>query len=113
MRKHTITAYTFAEGDVLYYIEKGKIKSVTLTKEHLDKSDPKEILGDYILKPNEKVEQRRGGKLVLWKAYSRNKGLIKSNINYYVDEFIYDKVNSPFTVDKELLEKELEKKKSK
>lgn len=113
MRKHTITAYTFAEGDVLYYIEKGKIKSVTLTKEHLDKSDPKEILEDYILKPNEKVEQRRNGRLVLWKAYSRDKGLIKSSINYYVDKFIYEKVNSPFVVDEELLYKELEKRKAK
>lgn len=47
MRKYTITAYTFTEGDVLYYIEKNRIKSVVLTKEHLDKSDPKEILEDY------------------------------------------------------------------
>ena len=34
MRKHTITAFTFAPGDVLYYIQKGQIKSVTLTEEH-------------------------------------------------------------------------------
>ena len=112
MRKYAITAYTFAEGDVLYYIEKNRIKSVTLTKEHLDKSDPKEILEDYILKPNEKVEQRRGGKLVLWNALSKDKGLYKRDVqHYYNDEFIYDKVNSPFTVDKDLLEKELEKRK--
>lgn len=110
MRKHSITAYTFAVGDVLYYVEKGKIKSVTLTSEHLDSSDPKEILRDYILKPNEKVEQRQNGKLIVWKAFSRDKGLIKSSINYYVDEFIYEKVNSPFAVDRELLEKELERK---
>lgn len=110
MRKHSITAYTFAVGDALYYVEKGEIKSVTITSEHLDKLRPKEILGDYILKPNEKVEQRRDGKLILWKACSRDKGLIKSSINYYVDEFVYEKVNSPFTVDRELLEKELERK---
>lgn len=111
MRKHTITAYTFAPGDVLYYIQKGQIKSVTLTEEHLDKSEPKEIMDDYILEPNEKVEQRRNGKLVLWKAYTRSGGRIKSSIHYYVGEFVYHKVNSPFAVDKELLEKELEKKK--
>ena len=56
MRKHTITAFTFAPGDVLYYIQKGQVKSVTLTEEHLDKFEPKEIMDDYILKPNEKVE---------------------------------------------------------
>lgn len=110
MRKHLITAYTLAAGDVLYYVEKSKIKSVTLTKEHLNASDPKEILGDYILRPNEKVEQRRNGKLILWKAFSRDRGLIKSSINYYVDEFVYEKVNSPFVVDRELLEKEVERK---
>lgn len=109
MRKHTITAFTFAPGDVLYYIQNGQIKSVTLTKEHLDKSEPKEIMDDYILEPNEKVEQRRNGKLVLWKAYSRSGGRIKSSIHYYVGEFVYHKVNSPFVVDKSLLEKELEK----
>lgn len=111
MRKHTITAFTFATGDVLYYIQKGQIKSVTLTEEHLDKSEPKEIMDDYILEPNEKVEQRRNGKLVLWKAYSRSGGRIKSSIHYYVGEYVYHKVNSPFVVDKELLEKELKKKK--
>ena len=110
MRKHLVTMYTFSTGDVLYYVEKDEIKSVTLTKEHLDASDPKEILGDYILKPNEKVEQRQNGKLILWKAYSRDKGLIKSSINYHVDEFVYEKVNSPFAVDRELLKKELERK---
>ena len=109
MRKQLVTMHTFVAGDVLYYVEKGKIRSVTLTKEHLDKSDPKEILRDYILKPNEKVEQRQNGKLVLWKAYSRDKGLIKSSINYYVDKFVYEKVNSPIVVDRELLEKELER----
>lgn len=109
MRKQLVTMYTLAVGDVLYYVEKGKIKSVTLTKDHLDASDPKEILGDYILKPNEKVEQRRDGKLILWKAFSKDKGLIKSSINYYVDEFVYEKVNSPFVVDRELLEKELKR----
>ena len=41
MRKHTITAFTFAPGDVLYYIQKGQVKSVTLTEEHLDKFEPK------------------------------------------------------------------------
>lgn len=46
MRKHTITAFTFAHGDVLYYIQKGQIKSVTFTDEHLDKSEPKEIMDD-------------------------------------------------------------------
>ena len=111
MRKHTITAFTFAPGDVLYYIQNGQIKSVTLTKEHLDKSEPQEIMNDYILEPNEKVEQRRNGKLVLWKAYSRSGGRIKSSIHYYVGEYVYHKVNSPFVVDKELLEKELKKKK--
>lgn len=111
MRKHTITAFTFAPGDVLYYIQKGQIKSVTLTEEHLDKSEPKEIMDDYILEPNEKVEQRRNGKLVLWKAYTRSGGRIKSSIHYYVGEFVYHKVNSPFVVDKELLELELKKKK--
>lgn len=111
MRKHAITAYTFAEGDVLYYIDKNRIKSVVLTKEHLDKSDPKEILEDYILKPNEKVEQRRGGKLVLWNALSKDKGLYKRDVYHYCDEFIYEKVNSPFAVDEELLKKELEKRK--
>lgn len=103
MRKHTITVFTFAPGDVLYYIQKGQIKSVTLTEEHLDKSEPKEIMGDYILKPNEKIEQRQNGKLVLWKAYSRNGGRIKSSIHYYVGEFIYQKVHSPFVVSKEFL----------
>ncbi|RKV93291.1 MAG: hypothetical protein D8H99_28545 [Streptococcus sp.] len=111
MRKHTITAFTFAPGDVLYYIQNGQIKSVTLTEEHLDKSEPKEIMDDYILEPNEKVEQRRNGKLVLWKAYTRSGGRIKSSIHYYVGEFVYHKVNSPFVVDKELLELELKKKK--
>ena len=53
MRKHTITAFTFAPGDVLYYIQNGQIKSVTITKEHLDKSEPQEIMNDYILEPNE------------------------------------------------------------
>ena len=106
MRKHTITAFTFAPGDVLYYIQKGQVKSVTLTEEHLDKFEPKEIMDDYILKPNEKVEQRRNGKLVLWKAYSRSSGRIKSSINYYVNEFVYQKVNSPFVVDEKLLKKE-------
>ena len=111
MRKHTITTFTFTPGDVLYYIQKGKIKSVTLTEEHLDKFESKEIMDEYILKPNEKVEQRRNGKLILWKAYSRSGGRIKSSIHYYVGEFVYNKVNSPFVVDKELLTKELEKKK--
>lgn len=111
MRKHTITAFTFAPGDVLYCIQNDQIKSVILTEEHLDKFKPKEIMDDYILKPNEKVEQRRNGKLVLWKAYSRSGGRIKSSIHYYVGEFVYNKVNSPFVVDKELLTKELEKKK--
>ena len=113
MRKQSVTMYTFAARDVLYHVEKDEIKSVTLTKEHLDASDPKEILEDYILKPNEKVEQRQNGKLVLWKAYSRDKGLIKSSINYYVDEFVYEKVNSPFAVDRELLEKELKRREAK
>ena len=111
MRKHTITAFTFAPGDVLYYTQKGQIKSVTLTEEHLDKSEPKEIMGDYILKPNEKVVQRQNGKLVLWKAFTRDGGRIKSSVHYYVEEYVYYKVNSPFVVDKELLVKELEKKK--
>lgn len=109
MRKHTITAFTFAPGDVLYYIQKGQIKSVTLTEEHLDKSEPKEILDDYILEPNEKIEKRRNGKLVLWKAYTRDNGRIKSSSHYYVGEYVYRKVNSPFVVDKALLEKKLEK----
>ena len=105
MRKQLVTMYTLTAGDELYYVEKDEIKSATLTKEHLDASDPKEILRDYILKPNEKVEQRQNGKLILWNAYSRDKGLIKSSINYYVDEFVYEKVNSPFVVNRELLEK--------
>ena len=110
MRKQLVTMYTFAADDVLYYVEKGEIKSVTITSKHLDKLRPKEILGDYILKPNEKVEQRRDGKLILWKAFSRDKGLIKSSVNYYVEEFVYEKVNSPFVVDKELLKRELKRK---
>ena len=101
MRKHTITAFTFAPGDVLYYIQKGQIKSVTLTEEHLDKSEPKEILDDDILE--------RNGKLVLWKAYTRDNGRIKSSSHYYVGEYVSRKVNSPFVVDKALLEKKLEK----
>ena len=44
--------------------------------------------------------------LVLWKAYSRSSGRIKSSINYYVGEFVYQKVNSPFVVDEKLLKKE-------
>ena len=82
---------------------------MTLTKEHLDKDNPKEIMGDYIIKPNEKVVQKSNGKLVLWKAYSRDKGLIKSSINYYVAEFVYEKTNSPFVIDKELLDDEMDK----
>ena len=78
MRKHSVTMYTFAARDVLYYVEKDEIKSVTLTKEHLDSSDPKEILGDYILKPNEKVEQRQNGKLILWKLTREIKVLSKA-----------------------------------
>ena len=101
--------YTFKEGDKLYYLDKDEIKSVTLTKEHLHKSNPKEILDDYVLKPGEKVEQKRNEKLALWKAYTKDRGWLKSYDASYHEDYDYSKVNSPFTVDEKVLEKELEK----
>lgn len=109
MRKYQVTMYTFTEGDKLYYLDKDEIKSVTLTKEHLHKSNPKEILEDYVLKPDEKVEQKRHGKLALWKAYTKDNGWLKSDAPWYHEDYDYSKVNSPFAVDKKVLEKELEK----
>lgn len=101
--------YTFTEGDKLYYLDKDEIKSVTLTKEHLDKSNPKEILDDYVLKPGEKVEQKRHGKLALWNAYTKDLGRLKSDAAYYHEDYDYYKVNSPFAVDEKVLQKELAK----
>lgn len=109
MRKYQVTMYTFKEGDKLYYLDKDEIKSVTLTKEHLHKSNPKEILDDYVLKPGEKVEQKRNEKLALWKAYTKDRGWLKSYDASYHEDYDYSKVNSPFTVDEKVLEKELEK----
>ena len=109
MRKYQVTMYTFTEGDKLYYLDKDEIKSVTLTKEHLHKSNPKEILDDYVLKPGEKVEQKRHGKLALWKAYTKDRGWLKSDDPSYHEDYDYSKVNSPFAVDEKVLEKELEK----
>ena len=109
MRKYQVTMYTFTEGDKLYYLDKDEIKSVTLTKEHLHKSNPKEILDDYVLKPDEKVEQKRHEKLALWKAYTKDRGWLKSDDPSYHEDYDYIKVNSPFAVDEKILEKELEK----
>ena len=109
MRKYQVTMYTFKEGDKLYYLDKDEIKSVTLTKEHLHKSNPKEILDDYVLKPGEKVEQKRNEKLALWKAYTKDLGRLKSDAAYYHEDYDYIKVNSPFAVDEKVLKKELEK----
>lgn len=97
------------EGDKLYYLDKDEIKSVTLTKEHLHKSNPKEIIDDYVLKSDEKVEQKRHGKIALWKAYTKDRGWLKSDDTSYHEDYDYSKVNSPFAVDKKVLEKELEK----
>lgn len=107
--KGTTNMYTFTEGDKLYYLDKDEIKSVTLTKEHLHKSNPKEIIDNYVLKPDEKVEQKRHGKLALWKAYTKDRGWLKSYDASYHEDYDYSKVNSPFTVDEKVLEKELEK----
>ena len=101
--------YTFTEGDKLYYLDKDEIKSVTLTKEHLDKSNPKEILDDYVLKPDEKVEQKQHGKLALWNAYTKDRGWLKSDDPSYHEDYDYIKVNSPFAVDEKVLQKELAK----
>lgn len=109
MRKYQVTMYTFTEGDKLYYLDKDEIKSVTLTKEHLDKSNPKEILDDYVLKPDEKVEQKRHGKLALWNAYTKDRGWLKSDDTSYHEDYDYYKVNSPFAVDEKVLKKELAK----
>lgn len=109
MRKYQVTMYTFTEGDKLYYLDKDEIKSVTLTQEHLDKSNPKEILDDYILKPDEKVEQKRHGKLALWNAYTKDRGWLKSDDPSYYEDYDYYKVNSPFAVDEKVLQKELAK----
>ena len=109
MRKYQVTMYIFKEGDKLYYLDKDEIKSVMLTKEHLHKSNPKEILDDYVLKPGEKVEQKRNEKLALWKAYTKDRGWLKSYDASYHEDYDYSKVNSPFTVDEKVLEKELEK----
>ena len=98
MRKYQVTMYTFTEGDKLYYLDKDEIKSVTLTKEHLHKSNPKEILDDYVLKPDEKVEQKRHEKLALWKAYTKDRGWLKSDDPSYHEDYDYIKVNSPFAV---------------
>lgn len=109
MRKYQVTMYTFTEGDKLYYLDKDEIKSVTLTKEHLDKSNPKEILDDYVLKPDEKVEQKQHGKLALWNAYTKDRGWLKSDDPSYHEDYDYIKVNSPFAVDEKVLQKELAK----
>ena len=111
MRKYQVTMYTFKEGDKLYYLDKDEIKSVTLTKEHLHKSNPKEILDYYVLKPGEKVEQKRNEKLALWKAYTKDLGRLKSDAAYYHEDYDYIKVNSPFAVDEKVLKKEIGEKK--
>lgn len=55
------------------------------------------------------MEQKRHGKLALWKAYTKDNGWLKSDAPWYHEDYDYSKVNSPFAVDKKVLEKELEK----
>ena len=82
MRKHTITAYTFKVGDILYHFNGQDIQAITLTEEHISDT-PKAIVGESLIKPNAKVEQKRNGQLVLWHALTCDYGWIVSEVEQY------------------------------
>ena len=85
MRKHTKTSYTLQAGDVLYHFDGKDIETITLTNAHVGET-PKAIVGYALIKPNARVERKRNGQLVLWKASTCDYGMevsrIKQNKSY-------------------------------
>lgn len=97
MRKHTITAYTFQPGDVLYYFNGQDIQPITVTEEHISES-PKAIVGDCLFKPNAKVVEKRNGQLVLWHALTSNDRWIVTQVEAH-KTYIYSEQDTNLFVD--------------
>lgn len=114
MRKHTIIAYTLQAGDVLHYLEDNEIKSVILSEDHVSKDEysrniPEIVLDDLVIQPGMKVQQKKNGQLILWKAYKSSSGIrmgYSERIDYYPKE-------SRLFADKQSFDKYVENKRKK
>lgn len=108
MRKHTITAYTFQPGDVLYYFNGQDMQPITVTEEHISES-PKVIVGDCLFKPNAKVVTKRNGQLVLWHALTSDDRWIVTRVEEH-KTYIYSEQDTNLFVDETLCRAFMERK---
>ena len=126
MKTHSITAYTFEEGDKLYYARDGEIKEIAIAKENLENKNlskelreryndvlMKPLIDDIYFKPGEEVKQSENGRLILWKKRlvkeieSRRRRSKDGNLTMVYEEVETDLVVSTDLLDPNILMKQI------